>query len=163
MGMSVSLLLVAATSLVLFFSLKRIPEGQAYTVHRFGRYVRTLESGLHWIVPVIERIAHRVSLTGRALKLEPQTLGESGGGGLRVRATIWYQVLDPARIDAEFDHLDELVIGESIRALKRIGDGEAIIGSSLNAAFKNEANAELASHGVMITRFKLHADPPTNH
>ena len=40
-------------------SLKRIPEGQAYTIYRFGRYRRTLDSGLHWIVPLIERVAHR--------------------------------------------------------------------------------------------------------
>ena len=161
MGTSVSMLLLTATCLVLV-SLKRIPEGQAYTVHRFGRYCRTLSSGLHWVFPLVERVAHRVSLTGRALRIEPQTLGPAGGS-LRVRATVWYQVLDPARCDSEFDHLDELVVRESLKALRRIGDGDVIQGSSLNAAFKNEANAELQSHGVVIARFKLHADPPTQH
>ena len=159
--MSLSLLLVAAASLVLL-SLKRIPEGQAYTVYRFGRYRRTLGSGLHWIVPLIERVAHRISLTGRALRVEPQALGPEGGP-LRVKGTVWYQVLDPARADSEFDHLDEVVLGEVRNAMRRLADSESIHGKSLNAALKDETNEELRVHGVVVTRFKLSADPRTNH
>ena len=43
---------VAATLAVL--SLKRVPEGQAYTIHRFGHYRRTLDAGL------IDEVAARV-------------------------------------------------------------------------------------------------------
>jgi regulator of protease activity HflC (stomatin/prohibitin superfamily) len=159
--MSLSLLLIAAACLVLF-SLKRIPEGQAFTVHRFGRYVRTLDSGMHWIVPLVERVAHRVSLTGRALKIEPQALG-AAGGAMKVRGTVWYQVLDPARVDAEFEHLDDVVLDEVRGALRRLADEQAVPGSSLNEALKQEANGGLDGHGVFITRFKLQLDPRTQH
>lgn len=161
MGMSLSLLLIAAACLVVV-SLKRIPEGQAYTVHRFGRYCRTLESGVHWILPLIERVAHRISLTGRALKIEPQALGAEGGP-MKVRGTVWYQILDPARVDAEFDHLDDVVLSEVRGALRRIAEDDAIPGGSLNEALKLEANGELREHGVFVTRFKLQLDPRTNH
>ena len=159
--MSLSLLLIAGSCLVLV-SLKRIPEGQAFTVHRFGRYVRTLDSGVHWIVPLIERVAHRVSLTGRALRIEPQTLGAEGGP-MKVRGTVWYQVLDPARVDAEFEHLDDVVLAEVRGAMRRLGDSDAIPGRCLNDALKQEANAELGAHGIVVTRFKLQLDPRTNH
>lgn len=161
MGMSLSLLLIAAACLVLF-SLKRIPEGQAFTVHRFGRYCRTLGSGVHWIVPLVERVAHRVSLTGRALKIEPHALGPEGGA-MKVRGTVWYQVLDPERVDPEFDHLDDVVLGEVRGAMRRLADNEAVPGASLNDALKRETNGELRGHGVVVTRFKLQLDHRTNH
>ncbi|HVF35932.1 MAG TPA: SPFH domain-containing protein [Candidatus Saccharimonadia bacterium] len=155
MGTSLSLL-IAAGCLVLF-SLKRIPDGQAYTVHRFGRYCRTLPSGVHWILPLVERIAHRVSLTGRALRIEPRALSGIGVHA-GVRGTVWYQVLDPERVDREFEHLDDVVLGEVCSALRRLGDSETPMGSSLNDALKHEANGELREHGVVITRFKLQTD-----
>ena len=47
---TVSVLMIAAATLAVL-SLKRVPEGQAYTIHRFGHYRRTLDAGLHWILP----------------------------------------------------------------------------------------------------------------
>lgn len=155
MGTSLSLL-IAAGSLALF-SLKRIPDGQAYTVHRFGRYCRTLPSGVHWILPIVERVAHRVSLTGRTLRIEPRALADSGAHA-GVRGTVWYQVLDAERVDAEFEHLDDVVLGEVRSALRRLADAEHRTGSTLNDSLKQEANGELREHGIVITRFKLQAD-----
>ena len=52
---TVSMLMIAAATLAVL-SLKRVPEGQAYTIHRFGHYRRTLDAGLHWILPLIEKL-----------------------------------------------------------------------------------------------------------
>ena len=46
-------------------SLRRIPEDTVCTVHRFGRYVRTLTPGVRFTVPFVDRIAHRVRLVGK--------------------------------------------------------------------------------------------------
>lgn len=155
--MGTSLSLVIAAGCLALFSLKRIPAGQAYTVHRFGRYCRTLSSGVHWILPLVERVAHRVSLTGRALRIEPQALA-AGGANAAVRGTVWYQVLDPERVDSEFDHLDDVVLTEVRSALRRLDDSESAGACSLNDALKLEANGELRQHGVVITRFKPQTD-----
>lgn len=156
MGASLSLLLVAAASLVLF-SIKRIPEGQAYTIHRFGRYRRTLDSGVHWVMPLIERVAQRISLTGRALQLAPRTI-TTGGVARTVCGSVWFQVLDPARAEAELDHVDDVVLGEVTEAMERLGALGHVPISGLDATLKKESNQVLRSHGVVVTRCQLAVD-----
>jgi regulator of protease activity HflC (stomatin/prohibitin superfamily) len=143
-------LLVAASAILL--SIKRIPPGQAFTVYRFGRYQRTLDAGVHWIVPLIERIAHRVSLTGRALTLAPQYI--AGGRDIAtVQGAVYFQVLDARTVEPEVDHLDDVVLGAVMDGLRRlVPHGEQLSAAELNGALKRDLNRELRSHGLTVTR-----------
>jgi regulator of protease activity HflC (stomatin/prohibitin superfamily) len=153
MGASIPLLLTAASCLVLL-SIKRIPEGQAYTVHRFGRYRRTLDSGVHWIMPLVERVAARINLTGRALQLAPRDLTICGMP-CSIRGSVWFQVLDPARADAELDHVDDVVLREVLAAMDRLCEKGHAPANGVDPALKHEANLELRSHGIVVTRCQL--------
>lgn len=155
MNVSITLLIAAACLAVL--SLKRIPEGQAYTIYRFGRYRRTLDSGLHWIVPLIERVAHRVSLTGRALQIVPQPY-TGADDTATARGTVWFQVLDAARADPDLDHLDEVVLEDVLGACERVSDQGTLPAPEFNAQLKREANQTLRAHGVVVTRCQLAFD-----
>ncbi|MGY6569750.1 MAG: SPFH domain-containing protein, partial [Salinarimonas sp.] len=50
-----ALTIVAVAILVLYAGIKTVPQGEEWTVERFGRYTRTLQSGLCLIVPFIDR------------------------------------------------------------------------------------------------------------
>jgi regulator of protease activity HflC (stomatin/prohibitin superfamily) len=147
--------LIAAAGLVLL-SIKRIPEGQAYTVYRFGRYRRTLAAGVHWIVPLVERVAHRVSLTGRALAMAPTVL-TVGERRVEVDGKVYFQVLDAARADPEADHLDDVVLTALVGALRGpvLCAALAAAPGDLNATLKRTLNAALAEHGIVVTRCRL--------
>ena len=65
--------LLAAVVLYVFLRLIRIvPEQQAWVVEQFGKYQRTLGSGLHLVVPFIQRIAYRHTLKEEVIDVEPQ-------------------------------------------------------------------------------------------
>lgn len=153
--------LLAAAAGLLVLSVKRIPEGQAYTVYRFGRYRRTLAAGVHWILPLIERIAHRVSLTGRALAVAP-TLLQAGERRVEVDGKVYFQVLDAARADPEADHLDDVVLSALVRVLRGPALGAALAApGDLNATLKRSLNSELPAHGIVVTRCQLAARDPS--
>ena len=64
------LVVVAAVALVILtiaLGVRTIPQGYNYTVERFGRYSRTLGAGLGLIIPYIERIGHKVSMSSALL------------------------------------------------------------------------------------------------
>lgn len=61
--------LVMLVVITIAFLVKTVPQGYNYTVERFGRYSRTLSAGLNLIVPYIDRIGHKVSMS-RALLSE---------------------------------------------------------------------------------------------
>lgn len=154
MSAPLSLLLIAAACLVVL-SVKRIPEGQAYTVHRFGRYRRTLDAGVHWILPLVERIAHRISLTGRTLQLAPHKVG-----AYEARGTVWYQVVDAARAEADAGQLDDRLLEATRRSLAWVVGQGVPAGAALDGAVKRALNLELRRFGLVATRCQLQLDHP---
>ena len=66
-GSTVSIVLVVLIIYVIYLGIKIVPQSKVYVVERFGKYTKTLESGLSIIVPFIDRVAFKVDIQiGRA-------------------------------------------------------------------------------------------------
>ncbi len=148
------IVLLLLCALAALLSMTRVPEGQAYTVYRFGAYRRTLGAGLHWILPMIERVAHRISLTGRALSVARRRVALRGLDAQELQGRVYFQVLDVKRADAEFDHLDELVLDAVEAQLAPAADVSDSV-AAFNQALKIALNTQLREHGIVITRCQL--------
>lgn len=153
--MTVSMLLLISATVLLALAVQRVPQGQAFTVHRFGEYRRTLSPGLHWIVPLVESVAHRMSLTGRAVHFPAVRLSREETA-LRVGGGLWYQVIDPAQADPRADHLDDFVLESTHAALDDLAPWLCSLeGAEFNAAVKSAMNQRLRPHGLLVTRCEL--------
>ena len=115
--MELALLLLPLLALA---GLRYVPEDTALTVHRFGRYARTLSPGLRFTVPVLDRIAHRVRLVGHQVEIPVR--GESSA-----RAAVYYQILEPQRAGNALDHVDTLVEQHALEALSSLAATEGEI------------------------------------
>jgi len=149
------MLLLTAACVLLALAIQRVPRGQAFTVHRFGEYKRTLAPGVHWIVPLIESVAHRMSLTGRAVRF-PEVQLTREDTALRVGGGLWYQVIEPAQADPRADHLDDFVLESTHAALDDLAPWLATLDAGeFNAAVKTAMNQRLRPHGLLVTRSEL--------
>ena len=61
-GAILAVVLVFVGVVTVFLGVKVVSQGYEYTVERFGRYTRTLEPGLHLIVPYIDRIGSKMNM-----------------------------------------------------------------------------------------------------
>lgn len=128
-------------------SLRRVPEDTVCTVHRFGRYVRTLTPGLRFTLPVVDHIAHRVRLVGHQVELR----GAAVAGG-----ALYFQIIEPERAGGALDEVDALVEREACRRLAALavespGEGDLSLGQRL----KSDLNQQFGTLGLRITRCQL--------
>lgn len=152
--MNLVLALVLLTAVALFaFSIRRVPEGQAWTVHRFGRYRRTLQPGRHALWPLLDRIGHHVALTGHHLELQA-----SGLGAERASADLYYQILDPLPTGDGLETVDAMVRRHADEILASIAvDTPAPGAPGFAEALKSELNGRLGEKGLRVVRCALHA------
>ena len=145
------LLLLSPMAVLALAGMRRVPEDTACTVHRFGRYARTLTPGLRWTIPFVEHIAHRVRLVGHEVALAPQPASDAGAQG-----AVFYQILEPKRAGDALDTVDALVQREAFAGLATLlGDQAANDASQLATQLKSDLNARLAALGLRVTRCKL--------
>lgn len=142
-------------AVVAALSIKRIPEGQVYTLRRLGKPAGTLTAGTHLVVPVIERIAHKISITGYTLAVD-ERLQPEAADMRALRGRVWWQVLDPERADAVIDRADELIRLRLRDALQDVGSTSAEADArSRNQRIKQTLNGSLRERGVLVTRVEL--------
>src|SRR5450432_3964161 len=106
---------LSAFAALAFLSVKRIPDGHAYTLRRIGGHMRTIGAGIHVVLPLIERVAHKINLLGNVVEIAVQP--PSGTAALCGR--VYFQVMDAQRADAVIDGMAELL---SRRIPEIIGD-----------------------------------------
>ena len=66
-GNAVFLALAAFVILCIFLGVRVVPQSQKHVVERFGRLTKVLGPGLNFVVPFLDRIAHKVSILERQL------------------------------------------------------------------------------------------------
>jgi len=144
---ALTLMLVATMAVT---SIKRIPEGQVYTLRRLGKPAGILTAGTHVVVPLVERVAHKISITGYTLAVDERLESENPA----LRGRIWWQVLDPERADTVIDRADDLI---RLRLRDAVQGADATDPDlrSRNLRIKQALNGSLRERGVLVTRVEL--------
>ena len=141
--------LVAAAVLVVA-SIRRIPEGQVYTLRRVGGHTRVMHSGTHFMLPLLERVAHKISLTGANVPVDGLVVSDQ-----RFRGTVYFQVLDPERADRVIDSVDGL-----LQSRTRSLFADASLPQSADGRrqwLKQSLNSDMRERGLLVTRVDLSA------
>lgn len=113
----VVLILVVA---IVFMGVKMVPQGYAYTIERFGRYVRTLQPGLGLIIPIIYRVGHKVNMMEQVLDILPQQIITADNANVTVDGIVFFQVFDPAKASYEVNDLQNAILNLTMTNLRSV-------------------------------------------
>ena len=75
--------------------IKVVPQSQAVVVERLGAYSRTLPVGVHFLVPIIERVRQRVLLKEQVADFQPQPVITRDNVTLHIDSVVYFQITDP--------------------------------------------------------------------
>ncbi len=144
-----SFLLACGFAGLLFASVRRIPEGQVYTLRRIGGHMRTVGSGLHLVLPIVEKVIHKIRLLGNVVPVNVPT-----AKGDTLQGNIYVQVVDARRADEVIDTMSEMLCRRVSDICVESGEEEETV-SEVNRRIKMKLNSELGERGLLITRVQL--------
>ncbi len=91
-GIAVLILLLI---IVIASSIRIVSQSFAYVVERLGAYNRTLDVGLHLLIPFFDRIAKKVSLKEQVVDFAPQPVITKDNVTMQIDTVVYYQITDP--------------------------------------------------------------------
>ena len=98
-GLDAALIVVAfiAIALILLFvsCVKIVPQATTYIVERFGAYRATWDTGIHLKVPVIDKVAKKISLKEKVADFAPQAVITKDNVTMQIDTVLFYQIIDP--------------------------------------------------------------------
>jgi len=106
--------------LLIFTAVKTVPQGEQWTVERFGRYTHTLESGLRVIVPFIDRVGRRLSIMEQVLDVPPQTVITKDNAAVVADGVVFFRVHDSARAAYQVQNLKEAIVNLTTTNLRSV-------------------------------------------
>ena len=74
---------------------KVVKQAQAMVVERLGAYQATWGTGLHFKIPIIDRVARRVDLKEQVVDFAPQPVITKDNVTMRIDTVVFYQITDP--------------------------------------------------------------------
>lgn len=89
------LIIVIIILVIIASGIKIIPQARAAVIERLGAYHRTLETGLHYRIPFVERIASNVSLKEIVKDFEPQPVITKDNVTMQIDTVVYFQITDP--------------------------------------------------------------------
>ncbi len=105
-GNIVVIALLAFAVIAISRGIRSVPQGEEWTVERFGRYTRTLTPGLQFIIPLIDQIGNKVNMMETVLDIEGQEVISRDNAMVRADAVAFYQVVDAAAASYEVRDLE---------------------------------------------------------
>ena len=89
------IILVFIAIIIICSTIKIVPQAHAYVIERLGTYCGTWSVGLHMKMPIIDKIARRVTLKEQVVDFAPQPVITKDNVTMRIDTVVFFQITDP--------------------------------------------------------------------
>jgi regulator of protease activity HflC (stomatin/prohibitin superfamily) len=165
-GFIVLILLVIFVAIVIIRTVRIVPQQTALIIERLGRYSRTLEGGIHFLVPFVDKVRANIDLREQVVSFPPQPVITSDNLVVNIDTVIYYSVIDAKSAVYEIANFIQGIEQLTVTTLRNvIGslDLEQTLTSrdQINAQLRGVLDEATGKWGIRVNRVELKAiDPP---
>ena len=94
-GFLVLIIILIIVLFVLISCVKIVPQAHAYVLERLGGYKETWSVGIHFKMPILDRVARRVSLKEQVVDFEPQAVITKDNVTMQIDTVVYFYITDP--------------------------------------------------------------------
>ena len=145
-----------------------VRQTQAYIVERLGRYARTMDAGLHFLIPFVDKVRHKVDLRELVYSFPPQFVITSDNLVVDIDSVIYFQVTEPKSAVYEIANYItgvEQLTTTTLRNIVGTMDLEQTLTSrdQINGQLRGVLDEATGKWGIRVNRVELKAiEPPAS-
>ena len=167
MGLMVLGVLLVLVILILAANIRIVPQAHAYILERLGGYKETWGVGIHFKIPILDRVAKRVSLKEQVVDFEPQAVITKDNVTIQIDTVIFFQITDPKQYAYGVENPIAAIENLTATTLRNIiGDLELdetlTSRETINSEMRTSLDIATDPWGIKVNRVELkNIMPPT--
>jgi regulator of protease activity HflC (stomatin/prohibitin superfamily) len=165
-GAIIALVVVVLAVLTVVRSVRIVPQARARNIERLGRYRKTLEPGMNFIIPFIDRVKPLIDLREQVVSFKGQPVITEDNLVVLIDTVLFFQVTDPRAADYEivnYIQAIEQITATMLRSVIGSMDLEQTLTSrdKINNMLRGVLDDASGKWGIRVTRVEIKAiDPP---
>jgi regulator of protease activity HflC (stomatin/prohibitin superfamily) len=166
LGLIVAGIIALIVVVILFRTVRIIPQARAGLIERLGRYHKTLDAGLALVIPFVDRLRPLVDLREQVVSFPPQPVITEDNLVVSIDTVVYYQVTDAKAATYEIANYITGIEQLTVTTLRNVIGGMSledtlISRDKINAQLRGVLDEATGKWGIRVNRVELKAiDPP---
>jgi regulator of protease activity HflC (stomatin/prohibitin superfamily) len=165
-GLIVGLVAAIVAIVLVLRTVRIVPQARAGNVERLGRYLRTLDPGLNFVIPFVDRVRPLIDLREQVVSFQPQPVITEDNLVVHIDTVLYFQVTDPRAAAYEIANYIQAIEQLTVTTLRNVigsMDLEMTLTSRehINSQLRGVLDEASGKWGIRVNRVELKAiDPP---
>jgi regulator of protease activity HflC (stomatin/prohibitin superfamily) len=165
--MEITIVLAILVLLTLYQSIKIVPQGYKWIVQRLGKYSQTLEPGLNFIIPFVDKVAYKVTTKDIVLDIPSQEVITRDNVVIIANAVAYINIVHPERAVYGIENYEigiRNLVQTSLRSIIGDMDFDSALSSrdNIKATLKQAISDDIADWGITLKTVEIQDISPSS-
>ena len=154
------IILFSVAAIIIFKSIKIVPESRVYIIERLGKYNQTLESGLNFLNPFFDKVSRVVSTKEQVKDFPPQPVITKDNATMQIDTVVYFQITDPKLytygVERPIDAIENLTATTLRNIIRDMTVDQTLTSRDIiNTKMRTELDEATDPWGIKVNRVEL--------